>query len=369
VATVIEDGAAGRRPRLRVVQWATGSLGRHAVGAILDHPDLELVGARVYSEDKDGRDVGEICGLARAGVIATRDVEAILAIDADCVLYAAQGELNPPAAVDDICQLLASGKNVVSTAVTALIWPASMGGNVVDRLERACATGSASFHATGIQPGWASEVLPLTMSGLMRRIDHIKIQELMDYSNYSSTDIVIHMMGFGQPPDAEVPMGMPELIGGAFHAPIQLLAAGLGETVDEFTFYREVAVTDHTFTISAGEISAGTVAAQRFGFTGIVDGRPAITIEHITRVHPDQAPEWPRGRGWRVEMHGSPSMMVDATIAVHGEDEVEQGLIGAAMHAIHAIPLVCAAERGIRTFLDLPHVLGRGTLTSAKHIV
>jgi len=48
---------------LRVVQWATGAVGRHAVAAIHDHPDLELVGALVYSDSKAGRDVGEICGV------------------------------------------------------------------------------------------------------------------------------------------------------------------------------------------------------------------------------------------------------------------------------------------------------------------
>ena len=150
---------------LRVIQWATGNVGSHAVAAVHDHPDLQLVGARVYNEAKAGRDIGEICGIGEIGVIATADPDEIIALDADCVLYMAEGEWNPPVALDDICRLLASGKNVVSTAVTAWIYPKSAGDEVVERLEAACAEGRSSFHGTGIQPGWAAEVLPLTMSG------------------------------------------------------------------------------------------------------------------------------------------------------------------------------------------------------------
>ena len=151
---------------IRVIQWATGSVGRHAVRAVHAHPDLELVAAYVYSADKAGRDVGDICDVGPIGVTARGDRDAILDLDADCVLYMPQGEMNPTGALDDICALLASGTNVVSTAVTAFIYPRSCGPEVVDRLEAACAQGRTSFHGTGIEPGWAAEVLPLTMSGL-----------------------------------------------------------------------------------------------------------------------------------------------------------------------------------------------------------
>jgi hypothetical protein len=253
--------SARGRP-LRVIQWATGVVGRHAVAAIAARPELELVGARVYDEAKAGRDVGEICGIGPIGVIATTSSDEILALDADCVFYAAAGEMRPMGAIDDICLLLESGKNVVSTAVTGLIDPKSLGAAVCDRIEKACQIGNASLHGTGIEPGWVAEVLPLTMSGLFR----------------------------------------------------------------------------------------------------IVAGRPAITVEHITRVGKGQAPHWPSGRGWKIRIEGEPSMVLEATIAVNGEDENDQGCLGTAMHAIHAIPHVCAAAPGIRTFLDLPIIAGRGAI-------
>lgn len=347
---------------LRIVQWATGSVGRHAVAAIADHPELDLVGAFVYSDAKAGRDVGELCGIGDVGVATTKDPDEIVALDADCVLYMPQGEMNPMGALDDICRLLASGKNVVSTAVTALIYPASMGQQVVDKLEAACAKGGSSFHATGIEPGWAAEVLPLTMSGLFGRIDSLLVQELLDYTTYDSADMLFDIMGFGMAPDAPVPLADPVLAGSTFRASLMLVADGLGAAIDDFGYDRQVAVADAPFDVKAGRIEAGTVSAQRFSCTAIIGGRPALTIEHITRLGDEQAPEWPTGRGWKVTVEGRPSMVLESRIATHGEDETEQGCLGTAMHAVHAIAPVCAAAPGIRTFLDLPTIMGRGVL-------
>jgi hypothetical protein len=347
---------------VRVVQWATGNVGRQAAAAVHEHPDLELVGAFVYSDAKAGRDVGEVCGFGPIGVLATADRDEVVALDADCVLYAAQGEMDPMGALDDICRLLASGKDVISTAVTAFIYPAAAGPEVVERLEAACAEGDSSFHGTGIEPGWAGEVLPLTMSGILHRVDSILVQELMDYSTYDSTDMMFDIMGFGLPPDAPVPMADPDLVGTTFKAPLMLLADGLGAEIEDFAFRREVAVAETAVTVAAGVIEPGTVVAQRFAFSAIVHGRQALTIEHITRMGADSAPDWPNGRGWRVEVEGTPSMVLDSRIAVHGEDDTEQGCLGTAMHAVHAVVPVHEADPGIRTFLDLPMIVGRGVL-------
>lgn len=347
---------------LNVIQWATGNVGREAVAAVHRHDDLTLVGALVYDEAKAGRDVGELCGIGPIDVLATTDRDAILATDADCVLYMTTGEMNPAGVLDDVGALLASGKNVVSTALTGLIYPKALGPEVVDRLEAACAEGRSSFHGTGIEPGWAGEVLPLTMSGILGRVDSIVVQELMDYTTYDSVEMMRDIMGFGLPPDADTPMAIPELVGTVFQAPILMIADGLGAEVERYDYDRQVAVATAPATAKFGTIEPGTVSAQRFSCTAIVGGRRAITIEHITRMGDDQAPDWPRGRGWRVTVEGEPSMVLDATIAVHGEDDTQQGCLGTAMHAVHAIAPVCAADPGIRTFLDLPMIVGRGVL-------
>ena len=344
---------------LRVIQWATGVVGRHAAMAVHAHPELQLVGAYVYSESKAGKDIGEICGKPSVGVYATASVDEILAMEADCVLYMALGEMNPYGALDDICLLLATGKNVISTSVTALIYPAAMNQEVVDRLEEACAKGKSSFHATGIEPGWAAEVLPLTISPIFQRIDSLRVQEIMDYTTYNNPDVLFDIMGFGLAPGEPSIMDEADALKPTFAAPLMLVAKGLGAEIEDFEYHREAVVTPRDIEVSAGRVKAGTIAAQRFGYTAIINGRRALTIEHITRLHPDLAPEWPQGRGWKVTVEGLPSMVLETRIATHGEDEVDQGSLATAMHAVHAITPVCAATPGIKTFLDLPIITGR----------
>lgn len=348
--------------QLRVVQWATGNVGRHAIAAIDEHPNLQLVGALVYSADKSGRDAGDIAGIGKTGVIATDDVDAIIALEADCVLYMAQGDWNPAAALDDVCRLLASGKNVVSTAVTSWIYPRSCEGDVAERLEAACQEGQTSFHGTGIEPGWAAEVLPLTMSALFGRIDSLLVQELMDYSSYDVPFVLFDVMGFGKDPDEKVPMDDPAVGAVSFKASLMMLADGLGASIDEYVWKRQVAVTDRPIEVKAGRVESQTVSAQRFSYSAIVDGRSALTVEHITRLGADQAPQWPTGRGWKVTVEGLPSMMLESRIAIHEEDDTDQSCLGTAMHAVHAIGPVCRSAPGIRTFLDLPLIMGRTVL-------
>ena len=349
---------------LRVVQWATGPVGRHAMAAVVDHPDLELVGCFVYDESKAGRDAGELAGLDQIGVIATRDREAILALDADCVLFMAQGDADPAGALADICPLLASGKNVISTAVTPLIYPSAMGDEVVQQLELACSTGVSSFHATGLQPGWAAEALPMLISGLLRSVDSLTVREVFDYASYDNAFMLFDVMGFGHLPESTDYIAHdPSVLGGVFRAPIMLVADALGATIDDWTFTRDVRTCTEPFRIAAGPVEGGTIAAVRFGATAIVDGRPALSVEHVTRIHPDVAPDWPTGRGWRVTVDGVPSVEVSVELAVNGEDENDQTCIATAMHAIHAVAPVCAAEPGIRTFLDLKTILGRHVLS------
>ena len=347
----------------RVVQWGTGPVGRHAIAATVDHPDLELVGAFVYAAEKVGRDAGDIAGIGPVGVLATGDRDEIAALDADCVLYMAQGDANPAPAIEDICALLASGKDVVSTAVTPLIYPAAMGPEVVARLEEACTAGGSTFHATGIEPGWAAEVLPLVLSGVLHRVDSIVVQELMDYAHYDNAFMLFDVMGFGRLPDDPTVIGRdPALLGGVFTASLMLVAEGLGASIDGFTFDRQVVTAPDAFTVDAGRIEVGTVEALRFSATAVVDDRPALTVEHITRLRPGSAPDWPDGRGWRVAVAGTPSMLLEATIAVAGEDENDQGCLATAMHAVHSVAPVRAAGPGIATFLDLPTIVGRHVL-------
>jgi hypothetical protein len=148
----------------KVIQWATGGVGKAAISYIAAHPQLELVGCWVSSDDKVGRDVGEICGLPALGVIATSDVEVLMALDADCVMYS-------PVMADRalVSRLLASGKNVV----TPLGW-FYPGDRDVSDLEAACMEGGTTLHGTGIHPGGITERFPLMVSALSASITHVR---------------------------------------------------------------------------------------------------------------------------------------------------------------------------------------------------
>jgi hypothetical protein len=343
---------------IRVIQWATGTVGCHAIRAIQSHTGLELVGAYVHSAAKAGRDVGEICGLGPIGVMATNDKTAILNLPADCVLYMAQGEGNPQAAIEDICQLLASGKNVISTALTALIYPKAAGPEVFARIDAACREGGASFHGTGIQPGWAAEVLPLTMSSLFRKIDSLLVQEILDYATYPSAEMLFGVMGFGKKADPIPPIVLPPGQGGAFLAPLMMVADALGVVIEQVVYRCDYAYAEADYEVTAGRVEAGTVSGKRYSFTASIQGRPAFKIEHITRLGAHVAPEWPTGRGWYVTVEGKPSMTLRAEIGGNDRDQNDEACLATAMHAVHTIVPLCAAPAGIRTFLDLPIIHG-----------
>ena len=201
------------------------------------------------------------------------------------------------------------------------------------------------------------------MSGLFRRIDSLVVQELMDYSTYDQPFVLFDVMGFGKPPDTRVPMDEPAIGALSFKAPLMLVAEGLGATIEDYVWERQVATTDKPIEVKAGRVEAGTVSAVRFAYAAIIEGRRALTVEHITRLGPEQAPHWPNGRGWKVTVEGLPSMVLESRIAVHDEDDTDQACLGTAMHSVHAVAPVCAAAPGIRTFLDLPSIVGRGVLS------
>ena len=180
--------------RYRVVQWATGNIGTHSLRAVLAHPDLELVGLYVYSEDKAGRDAGELCGVGPTGVRATREADEILALQPDCVLY-----MGDRADVDVLCRLLESGANVVSTR-SEFHNPDRLEPETRRRIEDACAKGGSSLHSTGSSPGFITEALPLVLTSLQRRLDHLLIEEFADMSSRNSPELIFDLMGFGRDP-------------------------------------------------------------------------------------------------------------------------------------------------------------------------
>ena len=319
----------------------------------------------MHGADKVGRDAGALCGLPPVGVQATNDAEALLALDADCVSYTATGDLRPAEAVDDMCRILRSGKNVVATSVVPLVYPPAAEPSLVARLEEACRAGNTSCFTSGIDPGFANDVLPLALMGLSQRVDAVRVMEVVNYATYDQAEVLFETMGFGKPLDHTPLILIPGVLSVAWGPVVKQIAAGLGAEVEELRETHERRPAEVTFDIPSGRVPAGTMAALRFEVQGIVRGRPAIVLEHVTRLRDDLAPDWPQPTGsgcYRVVVDGSPSLRCELTLAGEDGDHNTGGLLATAMRILNAIPAVCAAKPGVLSALDLPLVTARHLL-------
>lgn len=330
----------------RVIQWATGVTGMMSLRHVIERADLELVGVRVYGPAKAGVDAGTLCGAGEVGLHTTADRDEIINTEADVVLYMGKVETDTPGCFADVCELLASGKNVVATG-SRFIHPPSLHASLADAIENACRTGHSSFLGVGMYPGFFGESLTPILSRLTACAQRISIREVLNYSTYASHDLIFNAMGFGCTPDDTTPLlTNTEYAASAWIGSATVLAQSLGLEIRSVQGFRDVRTTPRALTVAAGEIPAGTVAAMRFGVE--VDcGATVLTVEHLTRLADDLAPEWPTDIGYEVGFDGEPNLRCHLVIGSHDEDHAGQGCLATAMHAINAIPMVVAADPGL----------------------
>lgn len=344
-----DTGAAVRRRR--VVQWATGNIGTYALQAVIEHPNLELAGLYVHSPAKAGRDAGELCGLGTTGVIASHDVDEIVALGADCVLYMPRA-----CDFDEVGKLLASGANVVTTT-GEFRRAESLDPAVRQRIEAACDAGNASIHSTGSSPGFISEAVPLVLSSIQRRLAGLMIDEFANLSQRDSPGLLFDVMGFGKPPahfdERRLSHGRT-----SFGPSLHLVADALSMPLDDVEASGEVAVARQPVTIAAGTLEAGTVAAQRMTVSGMRDGRPLLRFRANWYCATEIDPPWDlRDTGWRVAVDGDAPLDIDIRFPVLLERMAATTPAYTANRAVNAVPAVCAAPPGIHSMLDLPHIV------------
>ncbi|KAA0233513.1 MAG: diacylglycerol kinase [Actinobacteria bacterium] len=347
----------------RVIQWATGTVGIHAVPAIVRHPDLELVGLWVHSDSKVGRDAGEICGTAPVGVTATDDAEALLATEADVISYMASSDIRPAEVVEDLCRMLSAGFNVVNTSFVPLLFPWAAGEGVAEQLQAACSDGGTSIYTSGIDPGFANVQLPISAMSLCERVDSVRVMEIVNYATWDNPFTLFEIMGFGKPDESESLLLAPGSLRLAWGPVVETIAAALGTDLDEIVEQHEVIRAEEAFEIASGKIDAGTISGMRFEIQGIVSGRPAIVVEHVTRMRDEDAPHWPQGHGYRVQVDGEPHLGLDLSLGSARGDHNTAGCLATAMSVLNAVPHVVEAEPGIVTALDLPLYTATGLLS------
>lgn len=341
---------------LRVVQWATGGVGKAAIEAVRQHPELELAGCFVHSADKNGKDVGEILGIDPIGVVATNDVDDILALDTDAVVYAPLVP-NP----EEVARILRSGKNVVTPV--GWFYPSERDA----ALEQACRDGGVSLHGTGINPGGTTELHPLVFSAMTSAVTYVRSEEFSDMRTYNAPDVLRGVMGFGGTPDEARKSPMLKVLSGGYRQSVRMCLDTLGIADAQIRTSHEIAVATAPIDSPLGAIDVGSVAAQRFTWDAVVRDRVVVRIAvNWLMGEKNLEPAWEFGSGgerYEIEVKGDP----DTFVTIHGWQPASvaeglrrnPGIVATANHCVNSIPYVVAAEPGIRTCLDLPPVAGR----------
>ncbi len=355
----------------RVMQWATGKVGRRALAAIIDHPELELVGVYVHSPDKVGVDAGQLAGMADTGVCATNDLAVLLAERPHCVSFMA-AQLD----VDIVETFLRSGANVVTTS-NGYLTGTNFGRGLRERLDSAARKGGATFMGTGFDPGFAN-LLAGVLTGACRRVHSVKLAETLDCAGYPDPD-VWRSLGFGQPirarrigpltmtPDGAPPQFAPDLPG--FFDALDLVAGMLAVELDHKDAFVESAAALSDVDLGWMRIPAGTMAAVTRTYLGYAHGRSIVELRVRWTMSTSLDCEWTGPEGYKIEIEGEPrveaaiSFLPPLTPGVSGEPDVMSILlVGTAMAAVNAIPFVCEAAPGHTTPAKIP-------MFGARHMI
>ncbi|MCV7150766.1 NAD(P)H-dependent amine dehydrogenase family protein [Mycolicibacterium pyrenivorans] len=345
----------------RVVQFSTGNVGRHSLQAIIGRPDMELVGVHAANPEKIGRDAAELCGLSEpTGVVATDDLDALIALKPDCVVYTALGETRPMEAIEQMSKLLAAGVNVVGTSMVWLVTPKQADDWLRTPLEQACEQGNASLYVNGIDPGYSGDTAVHSALSLVTRARSVTVQEIFDYGNYDDFEYTGTAMGFGSSPSDELPMAFqPGVIASLFGGLVRNLAAHLDVELDEVRERCDPWYTPERIECKMTTVEPGHMAAVRFAAVGIRDGEPVITVEHINRLTSAAGPQWefpPEGHlgVHKVIVEGEPRVEVSTHLSHPVLDVTDAGCLSTAARAVNAIDWVCRAPAGLVAVEDIP---------------
>ena len=342
----------------RVVQWTTGNVGKESVKAIVANAGLELVGCYAWSEAKIGVDVGELVGIAPLGIAATNDVEALLGLKPDCVVY------NPMwPSIDELVRILEAGVNVVTTA--AFINGRRLGDDRV-RLVEACGRGGASLMGTGVSPGFA-ELVAITVAGICRRVDKVTVSETADTTFYDSPETE-KPVGFGQPIDHPDLHDMAQVGTAVFGEAVAMVADALGVELDDIVCEAEFAKTTADVEMASWTIPAGCVAGVAASWQGRIGARTVVDLNVRWKKGSTLEPDWIIEKdGWVITVDGLPTATATLDFlpppdfpAETIEEFMAIGHIITAVPALNAVPAVVAAPPGIISYSDLDFPMPRG---------
>jgi 4-hydroxy-tetrahydrodipicolinate reductase len=333
---------------------------------LAEHPAFELAGVIVNDPAKDGIDAGEIAGIDPIGVSASTDAEAVLARGADALAYFGPTAEYAAQNIENMSLAMRAGMDVVSTSMTPFVYPKACPPQMIEQIEKTCQETGKSCFTTGIDPGFANDLFPMTLMGLCGRVDSVRIQEILDYSTYSGD--YAGPMGLGQPMDFQAMLEHPNVLIFSWGHTVPMIADAIGAELEKIDTVWEKWATPERIEFPLGAVEKGHCAAIRFEIRGWVNGEPRIIVEHCNRLTTAAAPDWPRPKmmeddAYRVIIEGSPNIEQETAFrGAYDGDPNAGGCLANGMRAVNAIEAVIAARPGLLTPLDLPLVPGVGTL-------
>lgn len=353
---------------LRVVHCGTGFTGREALRAIIEDPELELVGQYVSTPEKAGKDAGELCGLPATGVLATGDLDAVVELKADCLCYAGNAVGRELEAVEEMAKFLRVGTNVVTFSVVELSYPPATPAEFREIIEAACEAGGTSLYSTGSEPGAMSMNFPAGMLSMSGEVTAYREQQIYpDLANgYPLEAVLRESMGFGKP-DGFAPSRLTDgTVEVRWSPQIWFIADLLGIELDGIELKWETATTPVDIeTPNVGTYPAGTLCGYYWRLSGVVADKPVVSVEYIAQITRDaKVPEhWPRlpdgiDGGIAYQLEGRPTYRA-LLIPDPMPEGINSGLAMTALAATNAISVVVAARPGHLSPTDLPFYASR----------
>lgn len=345
----------------RIAFWGPGHVGGTALRLAYGRPEFEVVGAFVFTPEKNGRDVGELVGIGAIGVNATTSKEAFFALEADAVLHSPQPSADDTEMVDDVVALLESGKNVISVA--SFFYPHMRGAAVVERLEAACRAGGTSLHGTGIHPSFMLERLAPTLSGLATDIAHVQLTEVVDCEHMIAVSpLARSIVGWGFDPEDINPSTLGGMVPDVMYRDsIGYLGRLLyGATPDQIRIERDYRciTADESTEIGGLVIEKGTALTVIHHHEGWIGDHKFCTTQEFWYLgavnHP--FPEMPTGSNYIIEIDGSPArlrLQMDAISSMPDSTPVTTYITATPL--LQSVIPVCKAEPGIVYHRPSPH--------------
>jgi len=324
---------------MKIVQVGLGPLGQKIVRFALERGNIEIVAAVDPAPDKAGKDLGELCGVGKLGVVVSKDLATAMAgKTADAAVLTTVSSL---AKIEpQIAELAAAGLNVVSTC-EELSFPWQTAPEVAGNIDAVCKKHGVACLGTGVNPGYLMDFLPSALTAVCQRVDSIKVSRIQDAS--------VRRVPFQQKIGAgltleqfaeKVKAGTLRHVG--LTESIHMIANRMGWKLDETTETLDPVVAESEVTTGYTPIKPGMARGVEQTGTGIAGGKEVIKLEFRAAVGEPESYD-------KVEICGEPNIESTIPGGVNGD-------IATCAITINALRSIVDAKPGLRTMTDIPAV-------------